>query len=215
MCNAWNHYSGCECGWGGLGWSGAHTTGVRWTGAYSPESQSAPFSYTNSLQDLAASLGHSVLFPTICWYCSAEIYLYANEFGSFVIFDSPPDGWHKHSCVGWTPESSNYSPPVAVRSGVAVAVPANAREDVPTEGMKLCGVVMDDRCVFNGRWIYRVVIYRRVKPGQWVEGVARRVQQRWHLRDVKVLKRTPPTSATPQNNELQRTRPAQVTEPRR
>lgn len=111
MCNAWNHYPGCTCGFGGEGhlgggWGGGRSS----TFGFAPEASPAIYySYGTSLSDLASELGYSVVFPTICRYCGDLIYLFASPDGGFAIFDSLGAPWPKHDCWGITPDISDYT----------------------------------------------------------------------------------------------------------
>lgn len=103
MCNAKNHEPGCTCGWGGIGHSGGtnfsnHST-VRSVSVSSQGFGSWGRAFgLLSMRDMAAELGHSLLFPVLCWYCNEEIYLFASPNGAFTIFDRPGLPWPKHWC---------------------------------------------------------------------------------------------------------------------
>lgn len=99
MCNAWNHSPACTCGFGGechwgRGGGRPPVPVLRHLG-------SAKFE-TSSMVDLARSLGHSLVFPVICKYCGAPIYLFASSHGGFAVFDELGPPWPKHRCMGIT-----------------------------------------------------------------------------------------------------------------
>src|SRR2546423_943586 len=102
MCNAWNHSPRCTCGWGGEGHSGRGYAGrpriryvrVRRVGfGFSGDGFGS-----SSMAELAAELGHSLVFPVLCKYCGAPVYLFAAPDGGFAIFDDLGPPCPKHCC---------------------------------------------------------------------------------------------------------------------
>jgi hypothetical protein len=92
MCNAYNHSPDCNCGWGGDG-----NGGSSWEWRKSTTGSGDP---SNKIIDLARECGHSIIIPVRCWYCNEIIYLYANEYGSFCVFEEIGIPWKKHDCSG-------------------------------------------------------------------------------------------------------------------
>lgn len=82
MCNAHNHPPDCTCGWGGDGHLGGGGGGV---------------SYTDRLL-IAYEYEHGEARPSYCSYCGQEVYVYTNDYGSFVVFDELGHPWPKHEC---------------------------------------------------------------------------------------------------------------------
>jgi hypothetical protein len=48
------------------------------------------------------------VFPTHCWYCGQLIWLFADPFGGFAIFDELGSPWPKHQCHGVTQDRLRY-----------------------------------------------------------------------------------------------------------
>jgi hypothetical protein len=99
MCNAWNHSPECGCGFGGDGHLGGGNGGYRgyatlWL--HAATGQFAPF--PSCIRTLAQRYRQTITLPTHCRFCGADVYVYANEFGSFVIFDELGQPWPKHNC---------------------------------------------------------------------------------------------------------------------
>lgn len=88
MCNAYNHPPDCTCGWGGDGHLGVSYGGGGGWGGYTPA----------DWRDDLRERGEGLSFPTTCRWCGAEVYVYTNEFGSFVVFDELGWPWPKHDC---------------------------------------------------------------------------------------------------------------------
>jgi len=134
MCNAYNHPPGCTCGWGGFGHSGRsyggwHNHGTTLGGGSHSLTFKVSYSYGRSMRDLAAELGYSVIFPTICRYCGELIYLYANPNGGFAIFDSLGIPWPKHDCWGIDQDSRDYT---SVGDTYSKSYRLHVPEDAPT-----------------------------------------------------------------------------------
>src|SRR5262249_32677523 len=56
---------------------------------------------SSSMSELAAELGHSLVFPVLCKYCGALVYLFASPNGGFAVFDDLGPPWPKHRCRGY------------------------------------------------------------------------------------------------------------------
>ncbi len=90
-CNAWNHPTKCNCGWGGESGGGSHVgsavrretkivDGFTWRINRKPDYQS--FVNPNAY----------------CPVCNASVYFYQSQFGGRVFFDSLGPPWPKHPC---------------------------------------------------------------------------------------------------------------------
>jgi hypothetical protein len=89
MCNAWNHSSGCNCGWGGGGGSGR-------TGFLGGDSLlSAQSNFDKLVRENSAE---ARTFKTKCWYCGHEVYYHTNGYGDCVLFDNLGYPWQVHYC---------------------------------------------------------------------------------------------------------------------
>jgi hypothetical protein len=85
-CNAWNHSSNCDCGWGGdtgvsPGPGSFQEPGLWWQTDRRPRSAS----YLNS--------------NALCPVCGAEVFFFQSSFGGRVFFDHPGPPWPKHPCT--------------------------------------------------------------------------------------------------------------------
>ena len=79
MCNAWNHYAGCTCGWGtGDGGFGGISSWV-------PPITNTIESYTNP--------------NALCPKCGASVFFYISSNGGRVFFDELGPPWSKHPCT--------------------------------------------------------------------------------------------------------------------
>lgn len=88
MCNALNHPSDCNCGFGG-----------EWYG----DRNSLSIEHLTQIKDVNCKFfekGFSVTIPNAkCPVCGAEVFFYQNEFGSRVFFDELGVPWSKHPCT--------------------------------------------------------------------------------------------------------------------
>jgi hypothetical protein len=95
MCNAHNHPSGCDCGWGGV-WYGNHPyTGCGWLPPRVPRPR------TMGVQKGTFST-HAAGFTTPnarCPVCGASVFFYQSPYGGRVYFDSLGPPWPKHPCT--------------------------------------------------------------------------------------------------------------------
>lgn len=78
MCNAWNHWKGCTCGFGGDTGGGGVVTHRAWS------------LFDNSRE--------AVTRPTTCWICGASVYFYRDENGGCALFDQLGAPWQVHPC---------------------------------------------------------------------------------------------------------------------
>jgi hypothetical protein len=81
-CNAQNHPSGCNCGFGGDTGGGSISSNL-WDVGYEPLPQYA---------------SRQVTYNTTCPLCGKPCYYYENEFGSKVWFEELGVPWIKHPC---------------------------------------------------------------------------------------------------------------------
>ena len=173
MCNAWNHWPSCGCGFGGDGHSGRSSGGsrkryfseTRWGYETSHESFG-----TSSMTELAADLGHSLIFPVQCKYCGASIYLFASPDGGFAVFDELGPPWSKHWCSRLSqsrviacsfpdpkprrytlpvPSLADFRAPSTVLKGIVVGV---ATRSYPEKKKQLWTVD-----VYDGKYLHRVI----------------------------------------------------------
>jgi hypothetical protein len=79
-CNAWNHPSNCQCGWGGVFYGSGYKDGLDQSGHWQRSD-----SYTNP--------------NSRCPRCNALVYFYRSEFGGSVYFDNLGPPWPKHPCM--------------------------------------------------------------------------------------------------------------------
>lgn len=95
MCNAWNHSSGCRCGWGGDGHLGRGGGGWNprstWEGGYDLSSPNA-----------------------ICPVCSAAVYFIRPRNGGCIWLDEMGPPWPKHACMVTQQSQSRYPEPLEV-----------------------------------------------------------------------------------------------------
>lgn len=176
MCNAYNHSPGCNCGWGGGnngGWSASWRRGLG-GGFGGSGDDNIHIDCRSFMQQLAADLGYSIVFPTLCRYCGEPIYLYAAPNGGFAIFDHLGPPWPKHQCWGIGPSPTRYvlldtravgrisipnSAPVArwrpgrsIEGIVARATPASKTIDIYTGRVVMEGVPVSGRLPPEGRY---------------------------------------------------------------
>lgn len=99
-CNAWNHGSRCECGWGGVnhGGGGRRGVGATWI-AGRLKLPNLP-SVSSDLWSTRATDEHSLLVPNAhCPVCGDEVFFYRSPYGGAVYFDDVPWPWPKHPCT--------------------------------------------------------------------------------------------------------------------
>lgn len=99
MCNAWNHPSGCTCGWGGDGHAGRTYGGGSYSshyfGAYRPKPKAPSFSLFESYVNPNAR----------CPVCDEPVFFYQSPDGGKVFFDELGPPWPKHPCTDNTPSA--------------------------------------------------------------------------------------------------------------
>lgn len=87
-CNAWNHSSTCNCGWGGA-----------WHGNVNYSSSNRTNNYT-SITTYIPLIYESFINPNAyCPVCGDKVYFYKNSYGSRVFFDDIGPPWPKHPCT--------------------------------------------------------------------------------------------------------------------
>lgn len=95
-CNAWNHASGCNCGWGG-----------QWHGTYLGKSISQIVN-GNKINEFYAAYWtyerrtsyESYVNPNArCPVCGKIVFFYQSEYGGRIFFDELGPPWPKHPCT--------------------------------------------------------------------------------------------------------------------
>ncbi len=168
MCNAWNHWDGCTCGFGGeghLGGGGGYGGWARTVVVQPPipaprERAWARWATGHARSDLGEPLTH----PTVCPVCSAEIFFHTNGNGDVVFFDELGWPWPKHPCLT-TEEGirvASRSPEVR-----AVATLLVRPSFIPLPG-GLSPAEFDAACV--DRVIYGVVVRMKEVTLWWAKG---------------------------------------------
>lgn len=188
MCNAHNHWLGCSCGWGGQGHLGsAASTGPKYVFTHSQKFGFRPWGReftSSSMSELAAELGHSILFPVQCRYCHQQIYLFASPNGGRAVFNELGPPWPKHWCEGY--EISKVIDCIfasATYSGFTFPIPKNAIYKPDPFPTTLSGIVV--RCksrkpprteevwdidIFDGRLLYRIAVSEFFPIGAFITG---------------------------------------------
>jgi hypothetical protein len=98
VCNAWNHWDGCTCGFGGEGHLGGGSGGWAQTVVVRPSTRGpretawARWATGHARSDLGEPFTH----PTVCPVCRAEIFFHTNGNGDVVFFDELGWPWPKH-----------------------------------------------------------------------------------------------------------------------
>lgn len=82
-CNAWNHGSNCNCGWGGAYYESNRNTSNLLSTAGERFAQVKAFVNPNAA----------------CPVCGAKVFYYCNSNGSSVFFDDLGWPWPKHACT--------------------------------------------------------------------------------------------------------------------
>ena len=86
-CNAYNHPSDCNCGWGG-----------KWHGNFNSAGGRAASGALDEF--ISPEVEWAFLSPNArCPVCEDPVYFYANSYGSRVFFDDVGPPWPKHECT--------------------------------------------------------------------------------------------------------------------
>jgi hypothetical protein len=189
MCNAWNHWPGCTCGWGGEGHSGSGYSGGPRIRYPTVCRRGFGFSGSNfgssSMSELAAELGHSLVFPVLCKYCGAPVYLFASPDGGFAVFDQLGPPWPKYWCRRLAQRriiDCSFPDPRPKR--YTLPVPDSAEFLAPSNGNELSGIVIGIATsyhprrkeplwtidVYNGRCLYRIQVGMEFPLGSYIRG---------------------------------------------
>ena len=88
MCNAWNHSSGCRCGWGGEGHTGKGHSNSR-----------LPPPFDRALAPKYRSLSGYTNPNATCPVCQAAVFFYQSADGGRAFFDELGPPWPKHPCT--------------------------------------------------------------------------------------------------------------------
>lgn len=93
-----NHYYLCDCNWCTSQHGVAY--GMPTVKKYSHKTRrtSKPLSATSYLRNLAKQYNSVISYWTKCWYCKNDVFIYANSYGSVVLFDTASPNWDKHYC---------------------------------------------------------------------------------------------------------------------
>jgi hypothetical protein len=108
MCNAYNHPTGCRCGWGGDGHLGTSSgySGYVYTSLYrSPDVQ-----YFSEIPSFNPSYTSFVNPNAHCPVCGTPVFFYQSPYGGRVFFDELGPPWPKHPCTDTT--VLNYERPI-------------------------------------------------------------------------------------------------------
>jgi TPR repeat protein len=121
-CNAWNHPSYCQCGWGGDTGGGY---GGRSRLRYVPAEADGTIWSANKRPTHASYVNPNALCPV----CSASVFFYQSPYGGRVFFDELGPPWPKHGCTdNGASQSSNWGQAVvALEASRSVAPPHQAR----------------------------------------------------------------------------------------
>jgi hypothetical protein len=156
MCNGWNHPLGCPCNFRG-GHGGANLGSYVVAGTR-PSAASAVTYYHSPMRMLAASLEHSVTFPTECRYCGTDIYLYASPTGGFAIFDALGKPWPKHDCPGYDGRSrADLAARISAGKASGRGILSNFPELVLFSGDSIEGTIVSSSK--NSRGQHQIVIF--------------------------------------------------------
>lgn len=91
MCNAWNHHSECNCGWGGGSYDGYGYGSCK--NLLSPRLRDkVAHNKSDNSEDNAKT------FPTSCPECGDRVYYHTNGYGDSVYFDNLGYPWKVHGC---------------------------------------------------------------------------------------------------------------------
>jgi len=92
VCNAHNHYPGCNCGWGG-GLSG----GRPWQ--YPPSTYSGAVPLPAWLKSVTPHIDSYTNPNASCPVCGENVFFYQSPYGGRVYFDELGPPWPKHPCT--------------------------------------------------------------------------------------------------------------------
>lgn len=96
-CNAWNHPSGCDCGWGGINYGSSPTN-------HEVEAARA-YDEANAEQKRAVTALNPFTTPNAqCPACNARVWFYQSPDGGRVFFDHIGWPWPKHPCTDHSAE---------------------------------------------------------------------------------------------------------------
>ncbi len=103
MCNAWNHSSGCDCGWGrgnnrrgGLGFLRGRSSLSRRSSFRLP----APSAASVAIGNQPTEIREAKTYETTCWWCGKTVFYHTNGHGDCVLFNTLGSPWAVHRC--WT-----------------------------------------------------------------------------------------------------------------
>jgi hypothetical protein len=222
MCNANHHPLGCTCGWGGVGCSHGGRVGFR---GYSVPSHSRRWGYgysrsysgKSNMAEMAAALGHSLLFPVFCRHCGQHIYLFAAPDGGFAVFDEPGRPWPQHDCGGFSQPEVTFREPRSTR--YQLPVPDSLVPCPPKRYHELSGVVVGLQVrthprriepiwsidIYDGKLLYHIQVETQFRVGSYVRGV---VGYRPDLGTIldNAIELNPPSRSAPRPRKRSRSR---------
>lgn len=95
MCNAWNHETGCSCGFGGEGHLGGG-----WGSYKTVADEDFLKKIISEYKDEVRNDYNSFVIPNaLCPVCGAQVFYYQSPFGGRVFFDELQPPWPKHPCT--------------------------------------------------------------------------------------------------------------------
>jgi hypothetical protein len=137
------------------------------------------------MRELAAELGHSLVFPVLCKYCGAPVYLFAAPDGGFAVFDELGPPWPKHWCRRFAETRTiDCSFPEPRPKRYTLPVPDTVEFWPPSNGNRLSGIVVGVATrdhprrkeplwtvdLYNGKSLYRIQVDVEFPLGAYVRG---------------------------------------------
>jgi hypothetical protein len=189
VCNANHHFIGCKCGWGE-----GESTGIPTERPARLRSRTRDPERIARWRDmfwceLAAGLGHSILFPVSCQCCGSLISVYADPDGTFEVYDRLGPAWPAHRCFGMGGRSRDFRiPAVAYSALYDMPVPLSIERGEYSIGRALCGSVVLVRtadqprsaepyfhvALYDGLHLYAICVRQEPQNGIHLRGTPRR-----------------------------------------
>jgi hypothetical protein len=189
MCNARNHWLGCSCGFGGEGHLGrAINNGPRYVFTKAQKYGFEPWGRaftSSSMSELAAELGHSIVFPAHCRYCDVQIYLFASPNGGRAVFNDLGPPWPKHWCEGYELNKViNCILASQTLAGFTFPIPRDTLRKTDPFPTSLSGIVVRSKSrqlqrteelvweidIFDGRILYHISVSEYFPIGAFITG---------------------------------------------
>jgi hypothetical protein len=138
------------------------------------------------MSEMAAELGHSLLFPAQCWSCGRSIYLFAAPNGGFAIFNDIGVPWPKHRCPGRPDGPDVRFFPANFCPVYDIPVPQGVGFRGYDAGQRLKGAVarvrridvrrrteaVFDLVLYNGEGLFKTCVMEELPTGAFVRGIA-------------------------------------------